>query len=181
MAWQAAECSGSHMKQQLWHIIWTTFGAWPPHDQRGDWTGLSEFYTPLLDAGLVATSRRLRSRYLGQPSNAIVLSREDETQLRKWLLQLTNNGGDRVAGGHLVSAAAFRPMQAQMLFHCERDHLRQVVGRLKSRLAALLLFEPRWSNAGRRIWAKGFWAAELLDDEVGPKAKKFIDQQADPG
>lgn len=162
------------MDRQLWHVVWTTFGERPPHDRRGDWTELSELYRPLVAAGLAATSRPLQARYLEQPSNALFLSQEDATQLREWLLQLTSDGGDRVAGGHPVSAAAFRPMQAHILFHCARDKLGQVVGRIKSRLAALLLFESRWSNKGRRIWAKGFWAAELLNDDVGRKVKTFI-------
>ena len=164
------------MHRQLWHIVWTTFGDWPPDDQRGDWSGLSVFYSPLIDAGLVVTSRPLRARYLAQPCDAIVLSNQDEMQLRAWLLQLTSHDGDRVAGGHQISAAAFHPTQAHMLFRCERDRLSQVVGRIKSRLAALLLFEPRWSKRGRRIWAKGFWAAELLDDDTGQKAKTFIER-----
>lgn len=167
---------GTHMEQQLWHIVWTTFGEWQPHDQRGDWAGLMEFYAPLIAAGAAATSQPLRSRYLAQRCEAVVLSQDDATQLRQWLLDLTRDGGDRVAGGHPVSAAAFRPRQAHVLLRCEHDKLGQVVGRIKSRLATLLLFEPRWSKAARHIWAKGFWAAELLDEDAGQKAKQFIEQ-----
>lgn len=163
------------MDRQLWHVVWTTFGEWPPHDQRGDWAELSDFYTPLVAAGSAAVSRPLRARYQEKPRDAIVLSQEDATQLREWLLQLTRDGGDRVAGGHPVSAAAFRPTQAHMLLRCQRDRLSQVVGRTKSRLAALLLSERRWSKRARRVWAKGFWAAEVLNDDVGGKAQNFIE------
>jgi len=165
------------MEQQLWHIVWSTFGEFLPHDRRGRWTALAEFYLPLVAAGSVVSSHPLPSRYLEQSGNAIALANADATQLREWLTALTSggDGGDRVAGAHPLSAAAFGPTHAQMLFRCERDTLHQVVGRIKSRLAALLLFEPRWSNRGRQIWAKGFWAAELRDDDVGRKAKAFVE------
>ena len=169
------------MAEQLWHIAWSTFGAFPPHDQRGRWTALAEFYLPLVAAGSAVCSHPLPSRYLEQSGDAILLVNEDATQLRQWLSELTSDGGDRVAGGHPVSAAAFGPTQAQMLFRCQRDNLHQVVGRIKSRLAALLLFERRWSNRGRHVWAKGFWAAELRDDEVGRKAKTFVERSNTAG
>lgn len=166
---------GTEAHQQLWHVVWTTFGEWPPHDERGDWAPLAEFYSPTIAAGLVMPFGPLQSRYAGQSRGAVTLSKEDATSLHEWLLKLTSEGGDRTAGGQPVLAAAFMPMQANVLLRCRRDRLRQVVGRIKSRLATLLLFEPRWSNSGRHIWGKGFWAAEILDDDIARQAKGFIE------
>jgi hypothetical protein len=88
---------------------------------------------------------------------------------------MTREGGDRVAGGHPVIAAAFLPTQAHVLCQCNWASLDQVVGRLKSRLATLLLFEPHWSENDKRIWGRGFWTARILDYRLIDLAKRFIE------
>jgi len=120
-------------------------------------------------------SRPLQPQYFGHLSGATILSCDDIARLQEWLSKLTGEGGDRVAGGHPVLAASFLPTQAHVLIRCNRDALNQVIGRIKSRLATLLLFEPQWSQRGRRIWARGFWAAEISSDDVGDQVKKFIE------
>jgi hypothetical protein len=161
------------IKNPLWHVAWSTKGAWPPADARGDWARLAEFYAPLVLAEKVAISQPLPSRYLPQTSKAILLSKEDLTALPGWLTELTRANGDRVAGDNPVSATAFGPTQVHVLFRCDRDRLNQVVGRLKSRLATLLLFEPRWKNE-HGIWGKGFWTAEILDPAITTQVVAFI-------
>ncbi|HTV28105.1 MAG TPA: hypothetical protein VMF32_10010 [Xanthobacteraceae bacterium] len=164
------------MKQQLWHVAWGTAGTWPPHDKRGDWSGLSEFYAPFIADGSIAPSSPLLAQYVSQPLGFIILlSQEDAALLQEQLSNLTRDDGDRVAGGHPVLTAAFMQTEAHMLFRCEREALKQVVGRLKSRLATLLLNEPRWSKADRIVWGKGFWAAEVLNEDLAPRVKAFIE------
>jgi hypothetical protein len=166
------------MTQQLWHVAWGTAGTWPPSDKRGDWSDLSEFYAPLIAEGSIAPSSPLPAQYTWQARGFIILlSQEDAALLREQILQLTKDGSDRVAGGHPVLTAAFMQTEAHVLLRCERDALKQVVGRLKSRLATLLLNEPRWSKAERIVWGKGFWAGELLKEDLAPRVKEFIEGQ----
>ncbi len=35
------------MNNPWWHVVWTTFLAWPPKDHRGNWEELSRFYADL--------------------------------------------------------------------------------------------------------------------------------------
>jgi hypothetical protein len=164
------------MKQKLWHVVWGTAGTWPPHDKRGDWGDLAEFYTPFIADGSIAPSSPLPAQYVPQGLGFIILlSQEDVALLREQLSDLTRDNGDRVAGGHPVLTAAFMQTQAHVLFRCEREALKQVVGRLKSRLATLLLNEPRWSKAERIVWGKGFWAGEVLKEDLAPRIKEFIE------
>jgi hypothetical protein len=163
------------MNNPVWNVVWSTHGTWPPQDSRGDWARLSEFYSPLTAAGSVAVSRPLPLRYSRQASEAVVLSQKEFTDLCKWLLELTNDDGDRVAGGHHVLAATFLPTQAYVLFQCERAALAQVVGRLKSRLAALLLIDEQRISKKRKIWSSGFWQAEILEDNAIAQAKAFVE------
>lgn len=163
------------MEQQLWHVVWPTLGEWLPHDRRGDWTEMSDFYAPLIAAGSVAVSSPLLQRYLRAPTEARLLSPDDAAQLRGWLSELTRDGGDRIAGGHPVLAEALRPLRMHILFRCERERLGQVVGRIKSRLASLLLGQPRWSKKGHRLWAKGFWAAEVLNEDLRGQIEAFLE------
>jgi hypothetical protein len=164
------------MKQQLWHVVWGTAGTWPPYDKHGDWSDLSEFYAPLIADGSIAPSSPLPAHYEWRPRAFIIrLSQEDAALLREQASKLTNEGGDRVAGGHPVLTSAFLSTEAHVLFRCERGTLKQVVGRLKSRLATLLLSEPRRSKTERIVWGKGFWAGEVLKEDLAPRIKEFIE------
>lgn len=136
-----------------------------------------EFYAPLIAAGQVAPSSQLRSKYSSKLRDAVLLAPADAADLRKWLADLTRDGGDLVAGGHPVLAEAFQPTRAHVLLRCERDKLGQVVGRIKSRLAGLLLKQARWSNKGSRIWGKGFWSAEILREDACDRIKTFVESQ----
>jgi hypothetical protein len=164
------------MTQHLWHVVWGTAGAWPPSDKRGDWSDLSEFYAPLIADGSIVPSSPLPAQYTPQGRGFIIrLSQDDAAFLRERTLELTKADGDRVAGGHPVLTSAFMPTEAHVLFRCERDTLRQVVGRLKSRLATLLLNEPRWSKVERIVWDRGFWAGEVVKEDLAPRIKEFIE------
>lgn len=165
------------MAQQSWHVVWNTLGEWPPHDVRGDWSELAAFYAPLVAAGQVAPSSQLKSKYTSELREAVLLSQDDAADLRAWLAELTDDVGDRVAGGHALLAAAMKSTRVHVLLRCERDKLSQVVGRLKSRLAGLLLQRPRWSKKGPRIWGRGFWSTEVLHDGACDRIKTFVESQ----
>jgi hypothetical protein len=145
-----------------------------PQDSRGDWARLADFYAPLIAARSVTVSGPVQSRYSSDMSNSLMLSQAELASLCGWLLKLTNAGGDNVAGGHSVLAATFQPEQAHVLFECDRDSLSQVVGRLKSRLATLVLFDEKRVASERKIWGGGFWFAEVLEDGATTKVKEFI-------
>jgi hypothetical protein len=164
------------MKQQLWHVAWATLGQWPPHDRRGDWAQLAQFYAPLISAGTVLPSRPLPVQYVVQATGmAILLSKGDSEFLREELSTLTRGGGDRIAGSHPVLAAAFQPTQAHVLLRCQHKTLGQVIGRIKSRLASRLLCQPAWSKCDVGIWGRGYWAAQLLDESLKGRAKEFVE------
>lgn len=162
------------MKNQVWHIVWNTHGIRPPQHGRGDWARLSTFYSPIIAQGSVVVSHALQSRYSGHVSESVLLSEAELAQLCEWLLELTKEDGDRVAGGHQVLAAAFSPTQAHIFFYCDRESLSQVVGRLKSRLAALMLFSDQRRMKKRNIWSRGFWTAEILEDNVVARVRTFV-------
>lgn len=140
----------------IWHVVWTTKGVWTPQDSRGDWARLAELYESLVAEKSVAPLHPLHSRYAAQTSPLVTLSSEDAIALLEWLQQLTTESGDRVARGHPVRTAVFMPTQVHLMLRCRFASLNQVVGRIKSRLATLLLFEARWKNKARVIWSRGF-------------------------
>ncbi len=163
------------MRSEAWHIVWTTRGGRLPGDPEGNWARLAEFYGPLMATGLVTSvSSGLQPQYRARAVGERSLLRDDAADLHRWLLELTKEEGDRIAGGNRVLAAAFLPDQAHVLMECDRDRVRQVVGRLKSRLATLLLFQPRWANAGRHIWGSRFWQAEIAQPELRAQVARFI-------
>src|SRR6185312_10030827 len=103
------QAPGADMEQQLWHIAWSTFGEFLPHDRRGRWTALAEFYLPLVTAGSVVSSHPLPSRYLEQSGNAIALANADATQLREWLTELTRAA---TAATALPALTRYRPLRS---------------------------------------------------------------------
>jgi hypothetical protein len=165
------------MDRPIWHIVWNTKGAWPPHDARGDWAPLAGFFAPLIAAGFVSPSYPLCSRYLSQSCASIVLSEEEMRTVCDCMSKLMEEGGDRIAGNHYLLATGLLPTQVYALFECDRCSLSQVVGRLKSRLATLLSFQFK-PRKHARVWGKGFWAAELVDPSITAQVQAFIDSMA---
>ncbi len=163
------------MQNEAWHIVWTTRGGRLPGDPEGNWARLAEFYSPLMATGLVrSVSSGFQGQYRGRAVGERLLARDDAADLHRWLLELTKEDGDRIAGGIRVLAAAFLPDQAHVLMECDQGRVSQVVGRLKSRLATLLLFQPRWANQGRHIWGSRFWQAEIAQPELRAQVARFI-------
>jgi hypothetical protein len=162
---------------EWWHVIWTTFLAWPPKDSRGDWQDLSDLYAGLVERhGPVAMSDPLPDRWQGrpEPDNAVQLSSFARELLMPSLQDLTQT--DRLAGDTPVRALAVRPRSVQILLACPGDALQQRVGRLKSRSATLLSFDPATGIAGKGTWGKGFWWARLRDEALAGEVEAFLVQ-----
>ena len=157
-----------------WHIAWQTHFALPPQDVRGEWRALADTYQEVARAGWhVSFSRPLRTTYSPCSTDSVRLAPEEQAALTAWLHELTRETGDRVAGGHPVVTAAFLPTQVHIVFHCREGDLSQVVGRLKSRLATLLLLRPDRTGP-RNVWGKGYWHAHLLDSEAVEHVASFV-------
>jgi len=159
----------------IWHVVWWTYLARPPHDAQADWAELEEHYRAV-PRHAAAFSRALPPRYVPSREAAYRLSADEQTLLPGLLKDLAGDKGDRVAGGHKVLAAAFVATKVHLLFHCPKDDLAQVVGRLKSRLATLLFFSP--AREGYDVlWGKGFWSARLLDARLVESTAAFVERQ----
>jgi hypothetical protein len=158
-----------------WHVVWTTFLAWQPKDPRGSWQDLSDLYAGLAERhGPVPMSDPLPQRWQGkpEPENAVTLSLFARELLVPSLHDLTQT--DRLAGDTPVRALAVQPRSVQIVMGCPVDALHQRVGRLKSRSATLLSFDPATGIAGEGTWSKGFWWARLEDEALVSAAAAFV-------
>ena len=140
-----------------WHIAWATFLAWPPTDERGDWRELADLYARIRGAGgAVALPEPLPTRWQGRPppTGHVALPATAADRLAGALRELA--AVDRIAGGTPVASVAVAPVWVQMVLRCPATDLGQRVGRLKSRSATLLSFEPgRGRHLGPGVLAGG--------------------------
>lgn len=158
-----------------WHIVWTTFLAWPPKDPRGNWGDLSDLYAGLAaQHGSIPMSDPLPGRWQGKPNpaEALVLSPAARELLATSLHELAET--DRLAGDTPIRALAVQPQAVQIVLACPAEELQQRIGRLKSRSATLLSFDPSTGIAGEGTWSKGFWWARLEREELVQAAEAFV-------
>lgn len=158
-----------------WHVVWTTFRAWPPTDERGDWRELAALYARLAETGVaVKVSAPLPQRWQGRPQPPGTVQLPDAakelvaTDLRKLA------ASDRVAGDTPLRTLAVRAESVQVLLSCPPPALHQRVGRLKSRTATLLSFAPGLNCGGYGTWGKGFWWACLEDEVAVSSVSAFV-------
>ena len=161
-------------QKQLWHIIWITEGALLPTDARGDWQRLADFYAPLAAARAVYLSTPLEAHYSAEPRLTLSLAEADGKLLCRALMEASHDARDRLTGGRTVLAGAFLPTQAHVLFRCESRDLHLVVGRLKARVARILIAHGRWRRPGKTLWDRSFWAAEIVRPKAADAVKAFI-------
>lgn len=165
-----------------WHVVWTTFLAWPPTDERGDWRELANLYARIAGAGGVVTlSEPLPARWQGRPAPTghVTLPATAVERVTAAVRELAAR--DRIAGGTGVAALSVAPREVQVVLSCPAVTLRQRVGRLKSRSAALLSFELGRSVGGARTWGRGFWWASLLDEVATGMASAFVSDSSSHG
>lgn len=158
-----------------WHVVWATFLAWPPTDERGDWRGLAAMYSQVAAAGgSVRFRESLPDRWQGCPApiGHVALTTAVGERLVGTLHELAKS--DRIAGGTAISAIAFAQHWVQLVLFCPAATLNQRVGRLKSRSATLLAYEPSLGVGGTGTWGRGFWWANLLDDVAVGLASSFV-------
>jgi hypothetical protein len=167
----------SQQENDAWHVIWCTHLTWPPHDRRGDWTNLQQFYSELVATFLdVTVSNELHLTYLKRPVpiGHILLSNLAQAQLHHDIIELTKLEGDRIAGHTPIWAMAVQSNAVQLVLSCESKDLKQKVGRLKSRLATLLLFNSELNVGGRNTWSKGIWYARLTSEGAVHRAAEYV-------
>ena len=65
-----------------------------------------------------------------------------------------------------------------LVLACPVEKLHQRIGRLKSRSATLLSFEPDAGVGGKGTWGKGFWWAHLPSEELVHAVQSFVGRLA---
>jgi hypothetical protein len=167
----------SRQENETWHVIWCTHLVWPPHDRRGDWTNLQQFYSELIATFLdVTVSDELPLKYLKRPApiGHVLLSDLAQAQVRRDIVELTKPEGDRIAGYTPIWAIAVQSNAIQLVLSCESEKLKQKVGRLKSRLATLLSFNSELNVGGCNTWSRGIWYARLTCDGAVDHAAEYV-------
>jgi hypothetical protein len=71
-----------------------------------------------------------------------------------------------VAGDTPIRALAVHAQSVQIVLACPDELLHQRVGRLKSRTATVLSFDPAAGAGGKGTWSRGFWWARLTDETM---------------
>jgi hypothetical protein len=161
---------------EWWHVIWTTFLAWPATDRRGDWQELADFYTDLAAAQhtMIETSAPLPTQWQrkAEPEGTTSLSPQARELTTRSLLELA--ASDRVAGNTPIAALAVQARATHLLLACPAGDLHQRVGRLKSRSATLLSFDRTAGAGGKGTWGRGFWWARLRTEQLVDAVRSFI-------
>lgn len=177
---------------EVWHAAWTTHGAWPPWDNRGDWQALADFYATLAEAGDHASvSRPLLPRYAPRDRPMMRLTPEQIAEAMRNLEEMATGDGsggfaDRIIGHHRILAAAILHRQAHVLIECDGEELQQIVGRIKSKLSSWMM-QRAVAQSGvsvgatdetrpqpKAIWSDGFWRARLDTATAIEAARRFI-------
>lgn len=104
---------------------------------------------------------------------AILLSPEARAVAANAIRDLASS--DRIAGDTPIRALAVQPHAVHALLCCPRDVLHLRVGRLKSRTATLLAFDPTTGARGKGTWSRGFWWARLADETMLERVAAFVD------
>jgi len=165
-----------------WHIVWTTYLSWPPHDRRGDWKALAKFYENLRTTSRDIEMSRTLPVYRHADSlirSGIMLTTDARNRLNQDIRELTTTQGDRVAGNLLVTGLAIEPTAVHLVLSCSEASLSQRVGRLKSRSATLLSFRPELGVGGSQTWGRGFWWARLPSEDVAALVSSFLKNKID--
>jgi len=165
--------------REWWHVVWTTHLAWPPTDARGHGDDLARFYSELEDEhGGVGMSAPLPARWQHrpEPEGAVVLSSFAREIVARSIFELAST--DRVAGETEIRALGVQERSVHLVLACPVEKLHQRIGRLKSRSATLLSFEPDARVGGKGTWGKGFWWAHLRSEELVCSVQSFVGRLA---
>jgi hypothetical protein len=157
----------AHSSSSWWHVIWTTFLARSPADVRGDWRDLALTYHELITCyGPIEMSASLPTVWQAKPNdrNSVCLSDAARSIVKNGIADLAMS--DRVAGDTPIRALAVDSQAVQIVLGCPGELLSQRVGRLKSRTATILSFDPASGVGGKGTWSHGFWWARLTGEIV---------------
>lgn len=154
------------------HVIWTTQLAWQPTDSRGDWQALALLYDSCGGQAQPSAQLPRRWRPAPPPAGVVVLSPAARDLVAQALVDLTTS--DRLAGDTPLAASAVEPCSVQLVLECPDMVLHQRVGRLKSRTATLLSFDPQLGVGGKGTWSRGFWWSRLRTDQLVGSVTTFV-------
>ena len=102
---------------ETWHIVWWTRLTLPPCDSQAHWPELVAHYGAV-PSSVALLSHPLPICYAPAPQLATYLSSEEQAVLPELVRRLTQNDGDRIAGGHAVLAVTVLATQVHLLAHC---------------------------------------------------------------
>ena len=143
------------------HIVWVTFDSWLPHEKRGDWKDLADFYQSLERDFIVNFSKPLQNNYTKiQNPTQLILSSSDQEILKKDIIELAIN--ESIAGGLEIISIGLTPNGVHLLIRGAFSEKKQKLSRLKSRSATLLKYTNGLTEiSAKNTWSKGFWVAEF--------------------
>jgi hypothetical protein len=150
----------------IWHVVWTTWGS------RLDWRVLQ---TELASGAASHDSSASATPHQTESSSALTLDQAACRQIENDIRAMTATGGDRIAGDTQVFAVTAWVSQVQIVLQCEESRLQQVVGRLKSRTATLLSFDPAYCTPGKQTWARGFGRIRCPDQDAVRNAIDIVE------
>ena len=148
-----------------------------PNEQRGNWDGLKIFYQELGKENHNFTAI-FSDRYSDQPqkqNREIRLGIDEQKKVEEILRELCQS--DRVAEGTQILALNVTFNKVEMLIRTQEKELTQVVGRLKSRSATIVIWSLGDLNL-KRIWSRGFWIAEIEDKNTIEKVIEYIERES---
>jgi len=158
------------------HVIWTTYLNWLPSDNRGSWEELSELYSSLSSDFVVEFIKPLHHRYMNKTNiNSVSLSDIDRKVIRESIIELSEENGDRIAGGLKTVAIGIGKTEVHILARGNISEIKEKISRLKSRSATLLnVSHESVSSSASNTWSKGLWSVEFNEHEEIFKIKQYI-------
>jgi Transposase IS200 like len=161
------------------HIVWTTHNSWQPHDARGDWSALQKLYKQLMQNRhyYELSAPLLESIPKAAASNdAIVLTPNEQNEVKSYISELIAPKGDRIAGGSPMACCTITSTVVQLLFVPALSSHSQIIGRLKSKTASQVLWLPE-RKGQKHIWSSGYWFANINGAQAIAKVEQFIHKQ----
>ena len=161
------------------HIVWTTIGDWTEYDTRGNWGWLGEIYKRVEASNIeieIEYSHTLPNKWLNIPQKDFLsLNIEEQSVTTQNIQRLIQS--DRIASGLTLIQLFAEANAVHLVCQREKSQLNQRIWRLKSRTATLLNFETKGLVGGVGTWTKGFWYAELFDQNAAELLGKYLPQR----
>ncbi len=149
--------------KHLYHIIWTSFGAFAVWDKRGNWSALKMLYQELENQQIsYVLSHEFYGNYENkQTRNQLLFDSKDRLQISDDIQGLCRKGGDRIIDGLELKLLYVEENYVEMIVASETLEILQKLARIKSRTATLLSFKNPEKFSGKGTWGKGIWISRI--------------------